>query len=167
MSHLPMFPALSGLGWPWGISNQNQLALPFKPKSLLSHLISVSWKGPTHWHEWTQKQPPRRGGRPWATYPCLLPALHHAVMLPNHSPPGGELSGPLLLVGHFYKTEAKLQGSESRACVAPRVPTLHRGHAVSQPVVGDCSPEASGLTQGGLPFWLWGLVQPVPPACPP
>lgn len=124
-SHSSGFPALSReWGWPWGTSNKNQLALSFKPKALLSHLTSVSCKGPTL-AGWAPEKSPKRGGHPWATYPRLPPALHCAVMLPNHSSPGSELSGPFLLVCCLYKTEAGLQVSASQAFVAPWMPTVH------------------------------------------
>lgn len=54
-----------------------------------------------------------------ATYPRLPPALHHAVVLPNHGPPAGELSGPPLLLGRLCKIEGVLQISASRASWPP------------------------------------------------
>lgn len=70
----------------------------------------------------TGRMVPKRGQRPArllpslgpATYPCLSPALHHAVVLPHHVPPGSELSAPFLLVGGLCKTEAGLQVSGDR-----------------------------------------------------
>ena len=96
--------------------------------SMGTHLTRSSWPCPLHPHpsgpaclqsavrarplaEWALSNPLRRGSCPWATYPHLSPALHHAVMLPNHCPPGSELSGPLLLLGHLCKTEVELKVS--------------------------------------------------------
>lgn len=52
-------------------------------------------------------------------------------MLPDHSPPGSELSGPFLLVHRLYKTEAGIQVSASQAFVAPWMLTVHQGEPVS------------------------------------
>ena len=57
-----------------------------------------------------------------ATYPLLPPALHHAVVFPDHGPPGGELSGPPLLLGRLCKTEAGLQVSACRPSWSPGGP---------------------------------------------
>lgn len=68
-----------------------------------------------------------------ATYPRLPPALHHAVVLPNHGPPAGELSGPPLLLGRLCKIEGVLQISASRASwpLGWGPPSSHRGRAAS------------------------------------
>lgn len=66
-------------------------------------------------------------------FPRLPPALHHAVVLPNHGPPAGELSGPPLLLGRLCKIEGVLQISASRASWPPGwgPPSSHRGRAAS------------------------------------
>lgn len=68
-----------------------------------------------------------------AAYPRLPPALHHAVVLPSHGPPAGELSGPPLLLGRLCKIEGAFQISASRPSWPPRwgPPSSHRGHAAS------------------------------------
>lgn len=113
----------------------------------------------------TSRTGPERGGRParprpppgLATYPRLPPALHHAVVLPDHGPPGGELSGPPLLVGRLCKTEQG-SGLSSTGLGGPRVPTvLHLCWAE----LGLGSRVGSGkvFTPWASPSWLRGLQQ--------
>lgn len=59
-----------------------------------------------------------------AAYPRLLPAVHHAVVLAGHSPPGGQLPGPLLLVAPLCKAgghrASALQAPEARGHLGTR-----------------------------------------------
>lgn len=55
---------------------------------------------------WQHGQPGQHGFLwlecvPVTAFPRLPPALHHAVVLPSHGPPAGELSGPPLLLGRL------------------------------------------------------------------
>lgn len=80
-------------------------------------------------------------------FPCLSPALHHAVVLPHHVPPGSELSAPFLLVGGLVPRhgDAHLggpapRGRQRRAAVLGAFPdgvpqpAEHVGPAVRQHV---------------------------------